>query len=340
MGKLEVVVGGQYGSEGKGALTAHLAKKLRSNDLAVRVAGPNAGHSVVSRNQTWRLRQLPVAAAVSSAQLAIAAGSEVELAVLEDEIMKMEQKGYQIRSRLVVDAQVTLIEEKYKEREKDVSVRIGATGKGVGASKVARIMREAKLYGGEVDVSEKILEILKEPENTVQIEGAQGYALGFHAGYYPFCTSNDCRAIDMLAMAGISPWESSVEQLDVWVVTRTYPIRVAGNSGPLPKETNWDDLNKLTNGYIRPERTTVTQNIRRVAFWDSEIVKRAMRANGSNRAKVALMMFDYWFPETFEFTQKGLLSTKHLEKIASLEIEIGSKIGFIGTGPDSGIELN
>ena len=61
-GKLQVVVGGQFGSEAKGAVAAHLAAK--EDDLfAVRVAGPNAGHTVIGNDgREWKLQQIPVAA--------------------------------------------------------------------------------------------------------------------------------------------------------------------------------------------------------------------------------------------------------------------------------------
>jgi len=53
-----VVVGGQYGSEGKGKIVAYLAKK---DDVAavVRCGGPNAGHSFVWQGATYSLRQVP-----------------------------------------------------------------------------------------------------------------------------------------------------------------------------------------------------------------------------------------------------------------------------------------
>lgn len=48
-GALAVVVGGQYGSEGKGAIAAQLSAKAPggSEHVAIRVAGPNAGHTVI-----------------------------------------------------------------------------------------------------------------------------------------------------------------------------------------------------------------------------------------------------------------------------------------------------
>jgi adenylosuccinate synthase len=55
-GFVDVVVGGQYGSEGKGQIVAHLAKEY---DLLIRVGGPNAGHSVFEVPKPYAHHQLP-----------------------------------------------------------------------------------------------------------------------------------------------------------------------------------------------------------------------------------------------------------------------------------------
>jgi adenylosuccinate synthase len=53
---VDVIVGGQFGSEGKGHVAAYLA---RDYDILVRVGGPNAGHSVSSASGVYVYHQLP-----------------------------------------------------------------------------------------------------------------------------------------------------------------------------------------------------------------------------------------------------------------------------------------
>ena len=53
-----VVVGGQYGSEGKGKVCAHLAMTDHV-DCMVRCGGPNSGHTVDIYGQRYQLRQVP-----------------------------------------------------------------------------------------------------------------------------------------------------------------------------------------------------------------------------------------------------------------------------------------
>ena len=80
MGTLKVVVGGQFGSEAKGAVGAYLAADGRT--ATVRVAGPNAGHTAYDADgREWKLRQIPAAAVTTDTPIFIGAGSEIDYPV-------------------------------------------------------------------------------------------------------------------------------------------------------------------------------------------------------------------------------------------------------------------
>lgn len=351
MGRLSVVVGGAFGSEGKGAVAAALARRPNKVDVCVRVAGPNAGHTAIGKldGEPWALRQVPCVAVVDlDCTLVVAAGSEVDPDVLWDEIVRLDAAGYKVGERLWIDGQATLIEPEHKVAEgaQNLVERVGSTGKGIGAARAARVMRQAHTIGdvgfGPADHVVDTAEMLAREMlagSHVLIEGTQGYGLGLHAGYYPHCTSSDCRAIDFMAMCGISPWQNGCGQVDVWVVCRTFPIRVAGNSGPLKDELTWAEMSELV-GRPLEERTTVTQKVRRVGRWDPQLYRRAVLANGgglgSNRVgysvKVALSFADYWFAELYGKTE---LEQHHLDSIRLIERELGAPVGLVLTGPDT-----
>jgi len=258
--------------------------------LAIRVAGPNAGHSVVhpSSGKKYALRQIPVAAVTNpDASLCIAAGSEIDPYVLHEEIAWLEKDGVSVKDRLLIDPAATWLTQDHKDRETTAGLvgRIGSTGKGIGAARAARIMREAHTVGqhrsefeqyGHVGSVAAAARTVLRGEATVQIEGTQGYGLGLHGQHYPQCTSSDCTALDFLQMAQVNPWEAG--QLQVWLVFRPYPIRVAGNSGYLYGETSWEALG------LEPELTTVTKKTRRVGLWDGGLAHAAVQANGGPRA--------------------------------------------------------
>lgn len=357
-GKLSVVVGGQYGSEGKGAISGYLCSPIQFGaGVAVRVAGPNAGHSAVGfkEGEKWALRQIPVAAVTNpDAELVIAAGSEIDPEVLADEVQRLDKAGYQVSNRLQVDPQATVIygDDREAESAEDLTGRIGSTGKGIGSARAGRIMREPKRtveqwlmqtatphdWDASMDTSYLINRALGQ-RRQVLIEGTQGYGLGLHAGDYPYCTSSDCRAIDFLAMAGVSPWSMPIAALTVWVVCRVYPIRVAGNSGPMKNETKWETLG------LPEERTTVTQKIRRVGQWDGRLVRRAIVANGGSlgatNVKMALTMLDQKFPDLAGVINPDTLNVHGPAKrfITQCELDAGSRVRLVGTGPDSVVDL-
>lgn len=366
-----MVTGGQAGSEGKGAIAAYLAQSQQMG-LNIRVAGPNAGHTVIgncppqcpaalaaSQNDTrlrgdsdhrpgqhpWRLRQVPVAAVSNlTSMVAIAAGSEIDKEVLDQEVKELDSAGYNVSSRLVIDEQATMIDPVHRDREAqaNLTLKIGSTGKGIGAARADRMMRKALLAKHDLKDEYKVVESVAGLARTylhhrqdVMIEGTQGYQLGLHAGYYPQCTSSDCTAVDFLSMAGISPWEVNPEDLEVWVVFRTYPIRVAGNSGPMAEETTWEEIG------VEPELTTVTRKVRRVGLWDGYEARAAVQANGGGgrgrAVRCALTMADYLIPELYGKTEYRELDSTTRDRldvlVASRSKDMGRPIELVGTSP-------
>lgn len=356
-GQLKVVVGGQYGSEAKGSVAAHLARCALQDQrptVAMRVAGPNAGHTAYdNQGRKWSFRQLPVAAVVDpNAQLMLAAGSEIDLEVLADEIQRCHDGGIPVADRLYIDPQASILDNAHKRTEGDAELtkRIGSTSKGIGACRSDRIMRTARIashpsilwFGGQLVDTANMAQNHLRRGGEVHIEGTQGYGLGLHAGHYPHCTSSDCRAVDFLAMAGLSPWALNIE-LQVWITYRTWPIRVAGNSGPLRGELTWDELRaEIGQPNLEPERTTVTQKIRRIGRWDPKLARHALRANGgpSTATRVALTFLDYANDggKTCGITRMQDLSPEAHGLLAQVETDLQHRVDLIGTGPQTMID--
>lgn len=376
MSNITVVVGGQYGSEAKGHITAQLTREALLNKwdaMVIRVAGPNAGHTAYNdKHEKFAFRQVPVGMVVNDefpdgsglVTGVIAAGSEIDLPVLIDEILQLRNAG--IPYRLYVDVNATMIYDGHKEAEAqaDLVGKLGSTGKGIGAARADRIMRRGKrllddhdaiiaLTGvGAIvcDTADVIRAALSEKRTHVIVEGTQGYGLGLHTAAYPKVTSSDCRAVDFLAMAGISPWHQGVAGVQVVVVARVFPIRVAGDSGPMKGETTWDELG------LEAERTTVTQKVRRVGEWDAELVHNAVRANGGGGlvrnpyadmlpepVVLVLTMVDQIIPGVAGATslsELGLVVRDQLEELVALRsAEAGAPIQMVGTGPETVIWL-
>lgn len=349
---LHVVVGGQYGSEAKGHVAAYLHQQ-NPGMLGVRVGGPNAGHTAYDEDgEKWALRQVPVAAVVDeSSPLIIAAGSEIDATVLIDEVRRLEDAGHSISERLFIDRQATMLDPRHRDQEIRLTHMIGSTGKGIGAARADRLMRGARIaadmgdcpFGSVVDTQAMLNNALVAGQKVL-IEGTQGYGLGLHAGFYPKVTAGNCRAIDFLAQAGVSPWALAVENFRVWVTLRSYPIRVAGPSGWMLNETTWDALG------LPEERTTVTKKVRRVGAWDPDLARRAVLANGGGGAmgpvRIAWTMADQLFPHLQGATgtldrrvNHSKFLTEVIDHALSIEREVDAPVQLIATGPNTMMEV-
>ena len=345
-GSLHVVSGGQFGSEGKGAVAAALVRREHARhgwSVSVRVGGPNAGHTAYDdQGRRWALRQIPVGVVVPDSALYIAAGSEVDIEVLVDEANRLEDAGLRVWGRLSVDESATVITKDHKDSEQYLVDSIGSTGKGIGAARADRIMRTAptvveadedwglppSLAGALHHGTDRSLRSHLAGGAAMVVEGTQGYGLGLHTDYYPKVTSGDCRAIDFMAQAGVYPPVGG--EFIPWVVLRAYPIRVAGNSGPLRNETTWTSLG------LPAEYTTVTQKQRRVGEWDSGLAWLAVGANGPG-AVVAFTMLDHIHPEVAGANSAGELTFDSRRTIDKVEEELQVPVRYVGTGPETGI---
>lgn len=322
-GHAAIVVGGQFGSESKGKVVAFLAQEL---GLAIRGGAPNAGHTVVTETETHKLQQIPAAFLNPHRHLVIGAGALIDPKILRREIERTETSG-----RLSIDPQAGIIEPHHGAEEADIVAAIGSTGKGCGAALIDRIRRRGFRLAKDalMDLPLENVPLLTnnalDDGKHVLLEGGQGFGLSLYHGYYPFVTSRDTTAAAVLSEIGISPLAAK----DIILVIRTFPIRVAGNSGPLPHETTWESLSAHA-GHPVEERTTVTGKIRRVAAFDLGIVQDAIRVN--RPTQIALQFLNYLFPKDENASSWDALGAEARTHVLNLEQVLDVPITLIGTG--------
>jgi adenylosuccinate synthase len=129
-----VVIGAQWGDEGKGKVTDLLSK---SADVVVRYqGGVNAGHTVVVQGQTFKLHLIPSGILYPETECIIGSGTVIDPQVLIGELDQLEQLGISTQKLLISEtAHVTmpyhrLIDQASEERRGDH--KIGTTGRGIG----------------------------------------------------------------------------------------------------------------------------------------------------------------------------------------------------------------
>lgn len=332
-----VVIGGQFGSEGKGKTSLVLARDMAA-EAVVRIGGPNSGHTVVvPGGQTVALRQLPVNAVDPDGGLCvIGAGSYLDIPRLLEEVRLCALDP----SRLLIDRNAMVLEDVDRDTEMDAGMRdeIGSTCSGTGAALMRRVQRESnvrlahdlphlRLFVGDADV---VLRRLLDAGSRVIVEGTQGFGLSLLHGDYPYVTSRDTTASAALAEAGLSPLDVD----DIVLVLRAHPIRVAGNSGPFhAQELTWDQVAAEGGHQHLAEYTTVTKNLRRVARFDASLVRRAIAVNQPTR--IAMNHLDY-----LDATCDGRVTPPIQRFIDRVESLIERRIDLAGLGPTALVNLS
>jgi adenylosuccinate synthase len=196
---LWVIVGGQYGSEGKGKTAAFLTR-AEHFDICIRCGGPNSGHSFVEADGSTRLvRQLPTGFESPWTRLLIPAGGLISPTVLKAEIETLNLNN----SRIGIDRNAMIIEDCDREAEMALGLRerLSSTLCGVGAAVARRVLRGADVRLARDAIAshrwmEPLLADVSAEANRaldrgmrVLVEGTQGFGLSvYHTAEYPKAT--------------------------------------------------------------------------------------------------------------------------------------------------------
>jgi len=333
---VDVIVGGQYGSEGKGHIGSYLAREY---SVLVRVGGPNAGHKVLLESGPYVHHQLPSGTLRNpGAKLIIAPG-----AVISPQLLLREINDCKVdHQRLAIDPQVMIITEKDRKGESGLQQRISSTGQGVGTATARRILDRGKRVQLAKDVPElmpfitdtwELLEQTYKRGGRVLVEGTQGTGLSIFHGEYPYVTSRDTTVSGCLSEAGISP----IRVRNAIMVCRTFPIRVQnppeGTSGGLRHELDWEDVSKSSEIPVEElrtnERTSTTNRERRVGRFDWVLLRKSSALNGPT--DIALTFADYLSPSNVEARRYEQLSAETIRFIEEVERVAAAPVSLIST---------
>ena len=164
MGKNVIIIGTQWGDEGKGKLVDLLTEQVQA---VVRFqGGHNAGHTLVIRGEKTVLHLIPSGILRDNVQCMIGNGVVLSPNALMEEIEFLEKAGISVRNRLLISEACTLILPVHvaidQAREKARGGKaIGTTGRGIGPAYEDKAGRRG-LRAGDLLNSESFAEKLKE----------------------------------------------------------------------------------------------------------------------------------------------------------------------------------
>lgn len=167
MGKNVVVLGSQWGDEGKGKIVDLLTEEA---DAVVRFqGGHNAGHTLVIGNETTVLHLLPSGILRDNVQCFIGNGVVLSPVDLLQEIQFLEEKNVPVRERLFISAACPLILPSHIaiDQAREVALgkdKIGTTGRGIGPAYESKVSRRAIRLGDTLNperFAEKLTSVLE-----------------------------------------------------------------------------------------------------------------------------------------------------------------------------------
>jgi adenylosuccinate synthase len=310
--KLAVVMGGQWGDEGKGKLVDLLSEKY---DVCARHnGGANAGHTVVKNGKKYALHLLPCGVLSTKTVNLIGNGVVVHLETMFKELGKLDEAGINYDGRMLLSDRAHLVTAHHIAQDElnEKKQNIGTTKRGIGPTYAAKISRYGLRVGDLKDwnvftekykrlgefypqLSTDELPKLKEYRDKVVekkmiidgvnwlnqqikqgkrvlVEGANAALLDIDLGTYPYVTSSNCSIGGVQTGLGIS-----YDKIETVIgVVKAYTTRVG--HGPFPTEL----LDKVGERIREKghEYGTTTGRPRRCGWLDIPTVRYTHQING------------------------------------------------------------
>lgn len=281
--RTDIIIGLQYGDEGKGKIVNYLSSKY-SYDYCIRYnGGANAGHTIYIDKKKFVTHQIPTGFLYGIPSI-IGDNCYLDVNKLVSELKYIKENA----NKMILDRLPTLyVSEKCHiitpehKGEDDIDDKIGTTKSGIGPCSKDKYSRTGtrvidcqetkknlKEYNIEIINTTDFLMNAKLVKNNLSylVEGAQGFGLDINHGDYPYCTSSHCIASDCFNL-GIPFRENDNYKVNIYGIAKLYETYVGnkefhdlnneelkkiqkeghefGSTTERPRQCNYLDLNYL-----------------------------------------------------------------------------------------------
>jgi len=297
---IDVLMGLQFGDEGKGKIIDYLANNY---DVVARFnGGNNAGHSIYFNNKKYALHLIP-SGIFYGKKCVIGNGVVIDPISLKEEIELLEKDGIEVKKNLYISSNAHIITPEHiiEDKEKEKTLKIGTTGRGIGPCYKSKVERTGirvcniksnilvksdpkyhllplniQLYNDALEylLSLQItnMEYYLNQDINILAEGAQGSLLDVDFGTYPYVSSSNSTIGGVMTGLGVS--HKNINK--VYGVFKAYMTRV-GN-GPFITELNDEVGEKIRE--LGGEFGATTGRPRRCGWLDIPALKYACMING------------------------------------------------------------
>lgn len=245
----DIVVGLQYGDEGKGKIVHALAKKPDAYEYCVRFnGGANAGHTIYHNGKKIITHQVP-SGILYGIPCIIGDNCYVDIYKLLKELTMLQENEIKTHNMIYLSPKCHVIMPKHLD-EDGTETKIGTTKSGIGPCAQDKYSRNGMRIDdlgskGHIDIIKALVNAginIKSPTELfmnhfskygrharVLVEGAQAYGLDITHGDYPYVTSSHCISTDCLNMGiNMMPEDryGNKYRLRIWGVAKAYETYV------------------------------------------------------------------------------------------------------------------
>lgn len=328
----DVVVGGFWGDEAKGLVSAWLNFRNRSLAVFRGCGGTNPEHGLFYNHDYIKLNQLPLGFILQDNIIGLGPGTAVDPVKFLEEVRHFQLSPDQVRvdRRCPVITQANIAEESTNAKMN----AIGSTKSGTGIAMAHAALRIAPLAADipELQVYLKDIPVLANrlaDQGKIVIEATQGTFLSRFHGEYPNVTSVDVTAPSVIAGVGLN-WRK-VE--NVIICVKALPTREG--KGPMGEVAEFsvaemEERGILEYSSIIDPQSGKRQVRRKAKAIDYSLLNRIVMLNGANQ--IALTFTEQVDPAVTGVTKWSELTETIKNLVAEIESHTNTEVTLINTG--------